>query len=62
MTVVKLKICEACGSLWYRAEGNSSAYCGACEAKLKDFPTVESRKRRGLPSRKVKSMRMEVEA
>jgi hypothetical protein len=50
--VVKLKVCEACGSLWYRTQGDSSAYCGACEIKLADFPTVESRKRRGRPSKK----------
>jgi hypothetical protein len=27
-------------------------YCKQCETKLKDFPTPESRKRRGRPVRK----------
>jgi hypothetical protein len=27
-------------------------YCKECETKLKDFPTPESRKRRGRPARK----------
>jgi uncharacterized Zn finger protein (UPF0148 family) len=50
---VLLKICEGCGCLWYRAQNQGSVYCHRCEAKLKDFPTPESRKRRGRPSRKV---------
>jgi len=27
-------------------------YCKGCETKLQDFPTPESRKRRGRPARK----------
>jgi hypothetical protein len=46
---VHLKICEGCGSLWYRSQTQGSVYCKECEAKLKDFPTPESRKRRGRP-------------
>jgi hypothetical protein len=62
-SIVKLKVCEACGALWYRAQGDNSACCGACELKLKDFPTVESRKRRGRPSRIERMFRTtEVEA
>jgi hypothetical protein len=49
---VQLKICEGCGCLWYRAQTIGSVYCQPCEAKLKDFPTPESRKRRGRPCRK----------
>jgi hypothetical protein len=49
---VHLKICEGCGCLWYRAQTQGSVYCSGCEEKLKDFPTPESRKRRGRPSRK----------
>jgi hypothetical protein len=49
---VQLKICEGCGCLWYRAQTIESVYCKPCEAKLKDFPTPESRKRRGRPCRK----------
>jgi hypothetical protein len=44
---VQLKICEGCGCLWYRAQTQGSVYCNGCEEKLKDFPTPESRKRRG---------------
>ena len=49
---VQLKVCEGCGSLWYRAQTQGSIYCLACETKLMDFPTPESRKRPGRPSRK----------
>ncbi len=49
---VQLKVCEGCGCLWYRAQINRGVYCGACEVRLKDFPSPESRKRRGRPSRK----------
>jgi nucleoid DNA-binding protein len=49
---VQLKVCEGCGSLWYRAQNIGSVYCKQCEVKLKDFPSPESRKRRGRPSRK----------
>ena len=50
---VQLKVCESCGCLWYRAQTQGSVYCISCEEKLKDFPTPESRKRRGRPDRKV---------
>ena len=50
---VQLKICEGCGCLWYRAQTQGSVYCHRCEIKLKDFPTPETRKRRGRPERKV---------
>ena len=49
---VHLKICEGCGCLWYRAQTQGSVYCKACETKLQDFPTPESRKLRGRPARK----------
>jgi hypothetical protein len=49
---VQLKICEGCGCLWYRAQTHGSVYCHRCEKTLKDFPTPESRKRRGRPGRK----------
>ena len=49
---VHLKICEGCGCLWYRPQTQGSVYCRVCEAKLKDFPTPESRKRRGRPGNK----------
>lgn len=48
---VQLKICEGCGCLWYRAQTHGSVYCRNCEQKLKEFPSPESRKRRGRPRR-----------
>jgi len=44
---VQLKICEGCGCLWYRAHTLCNVYCKECEIKLKNFPSPESRKRRG---------------
>jgi len=49
---VQLKVCEGCGCLWYRSQTQGTVYCKECEAKLKDFPSPETRKRRGRPSRK----------
>jgi hypothetical protein len=49
---VQLKVCEGCGSLWYRTQGQGSVYCKPCEYKLRDFPSPETRKRRGRPCRK----------
>lgn len=49
---VQLKICEGCGCLWYRAQIQGSVYCRECETKLRDFPSPETRKVRGRPSRK----------
>lgn len=46
---VQLKICEGCGCLWYRTQSDESVYCGSCDAKLRAFPSPESRKRRGRP-------------
>ena len=48
-TSVTLKVCEGCGCLWYRHQANASPYCAPCAVMFKDFPTVESRKRRGRP-------------
>ena len=54
---VHLKICEGCGCLWYRPESTVSVYCRECEVKLREFPTPESRKRRGRPvSRKIRQL------
>jgi hypothetical protein len=49
---VQLKICEGCGCLWFRSQCQMTVYCRECDEKLKDFPSPESRKRRGRPSRK----------
>lgn len=50
---VLLKICEGCGCLWFRAQTEGSVYCKGCTAKLIHFPTPQSRRRRGRPSRKL---------
>lgn len=44
---VQLKTCEGCGCLWYRAHPHESVYCKECATKLRNFPSPESRKRRG---------------
>ncbi len=49
---VHLKVCEGCGCLWYRAQTQDSVYCRGCEDRLKEFPSPESRKRRGRPVRR----------
>jgi uncharacterized Zn finger protein (UPF0148 family) len=49
---VHLKVCEGCGCLWYRTQSQGSVYCKLCETKLEEFPTPESRKRRGRPPSK----------
>jgi hypothetical protein len=49
---VQLKVCEGCGSLWYRAQVEGGVYCKACETKLKEFPSPGSRRRRGRPGRR----------
>jgi len=49
---VQLKVCEGCGCLWYRSQVEGTVYCRGCEDKLRDFPSAESRKRRGRPSRR----------
>jgi hypothetical protein len=46
---VQLKICEACGCLWYRTQIDTRVYCTGCHERFKDFPTPQSRKRRGRP-------------
>lgn len=48
---VHLKICEACGCLWYRSQVETSVYCTLCNQRFKEFPTPQSRKRRGRPKK-----------
>ncbi len=48
-TYVELKTCEACGSIFMRPSTQINPYCARCTEMLKDFPTPESRKRRGRP-------------
>ena len=50
---VQLKVCEGCGCLWYRAQSQRSVYCKECVTKLREFPSAQSRKRRGRPCGKL---------
>jgi hypothetical protein len=42
---IALKICERCGSLWFRAQESNDVYCSACAARMRLLPP-------GKPSRK----------
>jgi hypothetical protein len=48
---VHLKVCEACGCLWFRAQAEASVYCSTCFERFKDFPTPQTRRRRGRPKK-----------
>jgi hypothetical protein len=48
---VHLKVCEGCGCLWYRIQDEIRVYCTTCNERFKDFPTPQSRKRRGRPKK-----------
>lgn len=52
---LQLKVCEGCGCLWFRAQGQAGVYCSDCDVKLRDFPGPETRKRRGRPCRKTQA-------
>jgi hypothetical protein len=45
---VYLKVCEACGGLWFRRQDRMDIYCAACASKLSSFPRMLKR-RRGRP-------------
>lgn len=48
---VRLKVCELCGRIYCRS-AESGPYCIACEAELREFPAIGSRKVRGRPRQK----------
>jgi len=48
---VHLKVCEACGCLWFRVQAETTVYCSACYERFKEFPTSEGRRRRGRPKK-----------
>jgi hypothetical protein len=50
---VHLKICEACGCLWYRAQFEARVYCSTCFDRFREFPAVQGKKRRGRPRKVV---------
>ena len=45
--LIDLKICESCGSLWYRAAGGVQVYCSGCATRLGEFPLPRLRTRPG---------------
>jgi hypothetical protein len=47
---VQLKVCEGCGSLWYRAQNHCSSYCRECATRLAEFP-VDTRRHRRITHR-----------
>ena len=46
---VNLKVCEGCGALWLRAEGQSvtapGRYCTACTGRLSQMPVLRPERR-----------------
>jgi hypothetical protein len=50
---VHLKICEACGCLWYRAQAETTVYCFACQQRLKEFPTPKNGRGKGRPRKTI---------
>ena len=44
---VQLKVCEGCGCLWYRTQNHKGIYCLGCDARLKQFPPPQGRRRPG---------------
>jgi hypothetical protein len=48
---IHLKVCEGCGCLWYRTHVETTVYCTSCKDRFKEFPTPQSRKRRGRPKK-----------
>lgn len=49
-----LKVCEGCGSLWFRTQDNPEVYCPVCAPRLAAIPpSARSRRsvRRGLKRR-----------
>lgn len=59
---VNLKICEACGCLWYRSQLETRVYCTGCNERFREFPTPQSRKRRGRPKKTTLSTVFAVQA
>ncbi len=52
---LQLKVCEGCGSLWFRSRVAATVYCYTCAVKLSVFPVSGAERR---PGRKTKHSRM----
>ncbi len=48
---VSLKVCEGCGTLWFRAAGGHGVYCGPCTTLFSEFPDPKTRRRPGRPKK-----------
>ena len=50
---VTLKVCEGCGTLWFRKQASAGVYCGPCTEVLRHFPDPKTRRRPGRPSKQL---------
>jgi len=46
-----LKVCEGCGSLWFRAQDSPDIYCPACSLRMRALPPVRRSRRPGRRGR-----------
>lgn len=44
---VQLKVCEGCGSLWFRTQMTTKVYCEPCARKLAMHAKARPEQRRG---------------
>ena len=48
---VTLKVCEGCGTLWFRGQASVGVYCAPCTDVLQHFPDPKTRRRPGRPKK-----------
>ncbi len=48
---VTLKVCEGCGTLWFRGQAGVGVYCAPCTDVLREFPDPKTRRRAGRPKK-----------
>jgi hypothetical protein len=48
---VFLKVCEGCGSLWFRAQESDGVYCAGCAARMRTLPPGRPGRRYGRRKR-----------
>lgn len=53
---VNLKVCEGCGTLWFRKQMGTEVYCGPCVDILQHFPDPKTRRRPGRPKKSAGSL------
>jgi hypothetical protein len=56
---VSLKVCEGCGTLWFRQQMRTGVYCGPCVDILQHFPDPKTRLRPGRPRKATSTGTME---